>query len=318
MPTVFTYNQHPAYLYLLSHVDAEFVVVGEWGVDTRSHPDNVRFIDSCEADEYAGYADVWLSHLITPDLARFAQMGRRIGWPDKLVQIMHGRSDRVGHLRSPLARAGYRAAKQAVIPVLWAVGRTLDIEYVYISDYVADSWRIGGHTIYPAVLPELYEGGQTDGEDYALVVGNELHRGHFEFDILQQVIGRRDVRVCGANPQLVTEPGRVSWGELKRQYRNANCYVNLLQPPENSFNLATLEAIGSGTPIVTLQHPESVFENGVTALVCETAEEVVEAMDRLRDDEALAKRLRTNAHQLAAETFDMERFQRSWRAVLSA
>lgn len=316
MTTVFTYNQHPAYIYLLSHVDAEFYVVGSWDVETRPHPENIQFVSPDNAGRYASKADVWLSHLITPDLIRFIRLGRQLGWPERIVQVMHGRSDRTGHIDSEFKRVGYWYGKKAVIPLLWLGKLTGKIEYVYISDYVADSWKVRGKTIYPAVLPEIET--HRDTEDYVLVVGNELHRGHFEFDILQEVLSEDHFHVCGRNPKVDAGPGRVSWTNLKSQYQGACCYVNLLQQPENSFNLATLEALGSGVPIVTLDHPRSVFEHEETALVCTDAREIEDAIDRLRRDKELARELAANAKHMANNRFDISRFRQEWLTVLTS
>lgn len=316
MVTVFTYNRHAAYLYLLSHVDVDLYVVGEWSTDTRPHPKNVTFVSENKAEKYAGMADVWLSHIISPDLIEFLKLGVRIGWPERLIQIMHGRSDRVGHIDSTFNRFIYRQGKQAVQPFLKKLGDLIPLKFVHISKFVAESWNVGGSVVMPAVISEIERGNTDQPWRHPLVVANDINRTHFARNIMMNLHDEFNIRVCGSNPDLSIPPGRVSWNNLLKEYARSSCYLNLLRPPENSFNLATLEAIGSGTPIITLEHPRSVFKHERTALICSDESEVREALQRLMGNRSLRNQLSNNAQKMAEDIFGIDRFRNQWNNIL--
>lgn len=207
----------------------------------------------------------------------------------------------------------YDIAKQTIQFPLTVLPNLVPVDYVYITPFVAGSWRMPGRVIEPgAPTDEITPASTRDAPP--LIVGNELDRGHFAIDIVNQLQQSRDVRVCGANDAV--ESTFMPWMELADTYQNALCYLNLLQPPENAFNLATLEAMAGGCPIVTLPHPQSPFVHEETALVCETASEFETAIDRLATDSSLRRRLSEASRELATTRFNIERFIKQWEQKL--
>lgn len=315
MVTVFTFNRHSAYLHLLSYVDADFLVQGEWGTDTRPNPDNVTFISQSEVERALCRSEIWLSHMIYPDFLFFLKHARSIGWPEKVVQIMHGRLERVGHIGSIPTQKVYKAGKRASVPLLREVGKRRAVEFVFISEFVSQSWDLPGKVVYPGSVIDANLSDVTRTSP-ALVVGNNLDRGHFDKDTLKYLIREEEVVVCGANENPAFQSGYVPWDELIELYQNSLCYLNLLQPPENSFNLATVEALSTGCPIVTTPHPNSIFTDEENALVCHSPDEFTEAIKRLRDDPLLIERLSRESEHLAEELFSLDRFLGDWNQVL--
>lgn len=319
MTKVFTYNRHTAYLYMLSRADIDLYVAGGWSENARPKPNNITLVQNEEIDEVIGSCDVWLSHLITPDLIEFVKRGISTGWPDKIIQVMHGRVDRTGHVEPAWLEPMYALGKRVVVGPLELLRRTRPVEFTYISESVASSFSpIDGTTIHPGALTdEIEPTGIVEREQWPLTVANDINRGHFDTPALTKLNQETDLHTCGSNEDSDLRPGRVPWSELKRQYRNALCYCNLVRPPENSFNLATLEALASGTPIVTTEHPDSVFKHEKNALVCETPQGFVEAVHRLQQDRELAADLSTSSRELAEKKFSLNRFVSKWEAVIS-
>jgi hypothetical protein len=313
MVNIFTFDRHPAYLHLLSYVDADFLIQGGWETDTRPHPNNVSFINKSDIDWALNQSDVWLSHLIHPDLYFFLKRAFSGSWPEKIVQIMHGRAERVGHIESILKRKVYKVGKQATIPLLREVGKQRPTEFVFISEFVSQSWNLSGEVIYPGSVINTDSSNEARSPP-ALVVGNNLDRDHFDEETLEYIIQNEEVAVCGANPAY--QPGYVSWSKLTELYQNSLCYLNLLQPPENSFNLATVEALSTGCPVVTTPHPHSIFTDEENALICHTPYEFTEAIQRLRDDPLLVERLSHESEHLAEELFSLDRFVGDWNRIL--
>lgn len=322
MVEVFTFNRHPSYIHLLSHADVSLTVYGEWDEDVRPKPANVRTVAGTEGLARAlREADVWLSHLLYPDLWFFLRQLPIVSRTKLIVQVMHGKKSRAGHVHGSLRKAVYTAVKQRIDVPLRAVASLCALRFVFISEGVARSWRLEGMTIRPGAInlaemdappdPETREG-------YALVVGNRLDREHFATDFLCALARDHRVVVCGTDNEAVPfETEFVTWERLQDHYRRCLCYLNLLSPPENPFNLATLEAMSAGAPVLTSPHPESTFVNDKDAVVCSTADQFSAAMDRLATDADYRARLSANSHRFAEKRFPLEGFIDAWNTVLT-
>ena len=81
-----------------------------------------------------------------------------------------------------------------------------------------------------------------------------------------------------------------------------------------SLPLAVVEAMTIGMPVVALATTElpTVIENGVSGFVSCNVEELIEAMERLLSDPALARRIGDNARLVAESRFGLERFSKDW------
>lgn len=86
-----------------------------------------------------------------------------------------------------------------------------------------------------------------------------------------------------------------------------------------SLGLAVCEAMMMGMPIVALATTEmaTVVENGVSGFVDTRLDSLIERMQMLRRDAALARELGEGARRRALERFHIERFKRDWDAVLT-
>lgn len=74
-----------------------------------------------------------------------------------------------------------------------------------------------------------------------------------------------------------------------------------------------------GMPIVGLATTEmvTVVENGVSGFIDTRVDRLIERMQMLREDHALAQELGEGARKHAQERFHIERFRRDWDAVLT-
>ncbi len=86
-----------------------------------------------------------------------------------------------------------------------------------------------------------------------------------------------------------------------------------------SLGLAVCEAMVMGMPIVGLATTEmvTVVENGVSGFLDTRVDRLIERMQVLRQDHALAQELGEGARKHAQERFHIERFKRDWDAVLT-
>jgi glycosyltransferase involved in cell wall biosynthesis len=121
--------------------------------------------------------------------------------------------------------------------------------------------------------------------------------------------------MLGPDVELLISPSRERCWELLAQ---ARC---LLLPIrwEEPFGMVLLEAMASGTPVVALSHgavPE-VVRHGETGLVCQTPEELPEAIERVADmvPGVCAEHVRTHfSPDLMARRY--ERIYHHWRTTV--
>jgi len=297
---ILTTNRHTPYLYLLARTGFTFLVLGGWEGSQRPLPQNValvgRRLPPCELILGHGLADLFPLGLLA--------LRRRLPY----VQVLHGRLERARGLR----RLAKRLIARGVLAWLARAGR---VQVVGISETVLASWRLPGRVVRPGV--PLEELGPYEGDwPILLVVGNDLHRSHFDQAALVQLQAALPVSIIGRNPHLPRAYPAESWEDLKAIYARHRAYVNLLREPEDGYNLATLEAMGTGMPVLTLRHPTSPVEDGLNGFGAEDAEGLIRWGRVLLGNGALARILGERARQTVAERFPMDAFVEAWRAVL--
>jgi glycosyltransferase involved in cell wall biosynthesis len=307
---VLTVNRHTAYMHLLCKTKHDFYFTAiPWNPTERPWPENATILSAGWPKSFR--PEVVLGHAPATDLLRLGSLAMRRGIP--YVQMFHGRRERVG-LRPSAIR---RSIKSAYSRVLDAVSRFSCIQFVFISDTVKRSWNLPGAVIRPGI--DVDEMAKYQGDDPSLlVVANHLERPHFALDILREISRTLPVRIIGENPTIPGVGPARNWDELRHAYSSCRAFVNLTREPEDGYNLATLEAMATGMPVLTLAHPTSPICDGVNGLIARTAAELRDAASRLLRDRSLARRLGEEARQTVRAEFPIERFVENWNRVLSA
>lgn len=186
---------------------------------------------------------------------------------------------------------------------------------VFISSYARADWGLDGTTIDQGI--NLAEMGPFQGtEPSLLTVGNMLHREHFAFDELMQIRAQVPVRIVGVNPEIPDSRPSESWDELRSLYCLNRAYLNLTREPEAGHNLALLEAMASGMPAISLNHPSTPIRNGENGFLVETVSEAVERSKELMTDVDLARRLGQCARQTIERKYSVDAFQSRWNDLL--
>ncbi|MCE7042849.1 glycosyltransferase family 4 protein [Dyadobacter sp. CY312] len=85
-----------------------------------------------------------------------------------------------------------------------------------------------------------------------------------------------------------------------------------------SFGLAVCEAMLTGMPVVALATTEyvTVIKNGESGFIDTNISKLIDNMQKLIEDPALAKALGENARQIALDKFDIGRFTREWKDII--
>lgn len=306
---ILVFNWHEPYLALLASTGHEWVIADwhrAWDERCRPLPPNAR---RCGAPEEAarlieaGGADL----LIAQTAADLHWLGDR---PVPLVYLAH---NTLGNEAGGPGAGQADALRNLVATALERRGG----RFVAISEMKRESWGLAGLVIPPGIDVEAH-GGWSGEVPVALTVANLLReRAHMlGATELETALAGLPWRLLGINPTLGTEPA-ASWEALRTAYRTHRVYVHAtLWPSEDGYNLALLEAMATGMPVVTWASPTSPISEGLDGLVAHDPEELRHWVRRLLEDPALGARLGAAARRTAARLFPVAAFRRRWAELL--
>jgi hypothetical protein len=139
------------------------------------------------------------------------------------------------------------------------------------------------------------------------------------WDFHQQAFGGLPVTLVGHNPGMDGVQPASHWGQLKEILSQHRFYIHTADPQlEDGYNMATLEAMAAGLPVLGNRHPTSPVEHGVSGFLSDDPAELRGYALRLLADRALAARLGAAARQTVSRQFSGARFARDFRRSLAA
>jgi glycosyltransferase involved in cell wall biosynthesis len=126
----------------------------------------------------------------------------------------------------------------------------------------------------------------------------------------RQAFGELPVTLVGHNPGMEGVQPAAGWDHLKGIFSQHRFYIHTADPRlEDGYNMATLEAMAAGLPVLGNCHPTSAVEHGVSGFVSDDPAELRSYALRLLGDRALAQRMGAAAREAVARHFSGARFQ---------
>ncbi len=305
-----TFNWHETYVHTLASIGGEWDIVSrtkggrsDWWREVRPLPVNARLVDEAEAVATAVRGDYQAAvcHNLL-DLGLVVESGVRT------ITVFHTSKDlELGHGLDPLA------FEQIGLPLL---ARSTP---VFVSPMKQASWGIDGPVILPGVDADAY-GNWTGEEARVLHVGNlkrELASVNGMADLETAVAGL-PFTLMGLNPSIPGARLSRDWDDLRETFRRHRVYLHTTRPPfEDGYNLAMLEAMATGVPVVALDHPSSPIEDGITGRCGASAQALRLPLLELLEDVDEARRLGAAGRQVVQQRFPIEAFRRQWRELLA-
>lgn len=275
-----------------------------WDERIRPVPENVRFFPSLQEAVSLARWDWILTHNIHDLLdCRASRLPK--------VFLVHGTlSGRILQDRSRVDREEYLEG----VKVLLNASRCA---VVYISQLKQQDWGLPGTVIRHGIDPSLY-GGYAGDLPGVLQVANRLRERNelLGWDTHRFVCRDLPVLLMGDNPRLPGARMGESWEDLKEQYRRTRVYLHTsVYPHEDGYNLALLEAMATGMPVATMDHPTSPVRNGLEGIVASSPEELRAGVIRLLNDAEEARRLGAGARLRVETEFSISKFRSSWQAL---
>jgi len=160
---------------------------------------------------------------------------------------------------------------------------------------------------YPAYSGELAAG---------LRISNLFHKRRriLMADFHERTFADMPVRLVGHNPDMPGVEAAGSWAELKELLRVHRFYIHTADPRyEDGYNMATLEAMAAGMPVLGNRHPTSPVEHGVSGFLSDDAKELAGYARRLLADRELAVRMGQAARKTVMERFHISGFLKGFR-----
>ncbi len=307
-----TINSHQPYVHLLAGLPHELTVIDRgleggacgWDPRVRPLPDACRLAALAEARALAGARpfDVGIAHNVSDLLALR-------GLCDRRVLVIHVT------LSGWMASEGCPVPPRAFIDLLRAYLRRAPALVVFVSPLKRLDWTgLPGVVQTPGVPEDVYSG-YTGEQPVVLRVAHDLRRRAPQLRPALQEAALRGVPqlLLGHNAGTPAARPARDWDHLRAAYRTHRCLLVTNHPTrEDGHNLAVIEAMMTGMPIVTTPHPTSPVRHGREGLVGRDAAELRAHLARLLHDPELARRLGAQARATAGARYPYAAFLDAW------
>ena len=312
--TILTFNWHEPYLELLSRTENKFLVVEpeishgkhrRWNTNLRPCPENVKIISIESALETLeqGEVDLVIAHNVK-DLKVIQE------YQLPKIMVFHNRFSTERALSDDsISREKYI---QQLNPLLQGV------KNVFISPSKKADWRLPGEVILPGIDLNLY--GNYSGKDASILrVGNMLKERDLTmgFSASETISAGFSLVTLGDNPTLADSHMSEGLDDLLENYRTNRLYLNTtVDEFEDGYNLAMLEAMATGMPVITTANKTSPIQDGFNGYISDDIQSLRNSVQILLNNAELARKMGERARQTVELKFSMENFLESWSRVM--
>ena len=121
------------------------------------------------------------------------------------------------------------------------------------------------------------------------------------------------VTLVGHNPDLPGVEAARDWTHLKQILQTHRFYIHTAdQRFEAGYNMATVEAMAAGLPVLGNRHPTSPIKHGISGFLSDNPQELKRYARILLEDRGLAELMGQRARKTVAERFSLTRFKQAF------
>jgi len=132
------------------------------------------------------------------------------------------------------------------------------------------------------------------------------------WDFHQAAFGQLPVQIIGYNPGIPGAMPSRSWDHLRQLLRTHRFYIHTADPAlEDGYNMATLEAMAAGLPVLGNCHPTSPIQHGESGFLSDDPQALRAYAQKLLADRDLAQRMGQEARRTVAERFSQQTFKQA-------
>lgn len=276
-----------------------------WDENMRPIPANARLIRIEEALWNPQPYQCIVAHNLTDLLD-----AKRLDGPRLLV--IHETLD--GALREQGSGISAERFREAVAKFV----RMTETHVVAVSKLKGRSWGFEEDIVPCSVDPSHYLPWKGDLA-CGLRVANHIHRRPHVllWEFHRQVFDGLRVDVVGHNPDMPGVRPSTNWADLKETFSRHRFYVHTADPRlEDGYNMATLEAMAAGLPVLGNRHPTSPVEHGISGFLSDDPAELRGYALRLLADRELAARMGRAGRETVGQRFSSVRFKQDFMRSL--
>ncbi|HEX4336988.1 MAG TPA: glycosyltransferase [Polyangiaceae bacterium] len=312
IPRLLTFNCHEGYVHLLGKLGCEMDIVdglpgrytGRWDERMRPVPPRARLIGLKDLSRRSKY-DAVIAHNVLDLLD-----ARQVDAP-KILVLHVSLAARAAEEPNAPAPAEMSRQVQQYLSLVGAIA-------VAVSESKRESWGLECDVIRPAVDADEWHG-YRGTEARLLRVANQvnLRRARFAWDAHERIVDGLPFQLVGHNPDVRGSEPSAGWEHLCETYRSHRAYVHTAAPAlEDGYNLALLEAMATGMPVVSTAAPGSPVVDGENGFVGTDLPALHEGAAALLADQGLAARLGARARETALDEFGVKAFVAGWHTAL--
>jgi glycosyltransferase involved in cell wall biosynthesis len=307
--TLLVFNCHESWVYQLGVLGYNLdIIIGlkgryleTWDEQMRPIPPNSRLITLPEAQQSQTNYYCIITHNIT-DLLDIKQR------PEPCILVIHSTLE--GRALEESSDVNPQDMEETLRKYLKLIGG----HAVAISILKGKSWDFTEDIIPCAVDVDDYlpfSGQKSSGLRICNFV--ESRKTILLWDFYEKAFDGIPVRLVGHNPNIPGVKAANSWDHLKRIMQSHRFYIHTSKPElEDGYNMASLEAMAAGMPILGNRHPTSPIEHGVSGFLSDDPAELRKYANMLLEDKILATMMGQKARETAIEQFSMTRFKEAF------
>jgi hypothetical protein len=304
--TLLVFNCHESWVYQLGVLGYKLdIIIGlkgryleTWDEQMRPMPPNSRIITLPEAQQSKTRYYCIITHNIT-DLLDIKHR------PEPRLMVIHSTFE--GRALGESYDVTPKDMKETLKKYLNLIGG----HAVAISMLKGKSWGFTKDIVPCAVNADDYlpYSGQTS---CGLRVCNfiESRKKILLWDFYEKAFDEIPIRLVGHNPNMLGVRAANSWDHLKRILQSHRFYIHTANPElEDGYNMASLEAMAAGLPILGNRHPTSPVEHSVSGFLSDDPAELRKYAGMLLEDKILATIMGKEARKTVIERFSMNIFK---------
>ncbi len=306
---VLTCNSHEAYVWALSKVDIKLDIIDQlpgrytksWDTNIRPIPETARLMTTQQALQNPQKYDCFIGHSINDIL-----LVKKLNIPK--ILLLHV------SLFGYMAQENSDLTPQQVEFVLKKYLKQINGTVVAISDMKLRSWGMDGLIIPHYVDSDFfhgYVGSRTDG----LRVVNQFTAKNviINANLHKELEQKNPIKLVGFNPDIEYSNPSKDLVDLRNYYRTYRYFVHTAHPDyEDGYNLASLEAMAVGMPVITHENPSSPIINGVSGFISNDMGALYAGIDKLMKDQDLAQEMGAAARHFVVEHHSLAQFNKNW------
>ena len=307
-------NSHEAWVAQLSHVPRQFdIAVGlsgrshsGWDERMRPVPKNARIVELSEALSGSEPYAAAIGHSVT-DLLEL----KGLEIPKLLVihTTIEGR----------LAEAPGSITAKRLSDETKKYLKLIKAHAICVSRLKQRSWNMSGDLVGFAVDVDNYPlAGQETPQGLRISNHFNKRRTILLADFHDEAFGGLPIEFVGENVDMPGVTAARDWDDLKMRIARSRFYIHTADPKlEDGYNMATVEAMACGLPVLGNRHPSSIVEHGVTGYVSDNPNELRNYAKRLLADRELSLKLGAAARGAAQELFSPHAFEQGMTRALA-